>query len=151
MIVRGAAVVLIGNTREETKQTDNGRSLFIKGINAKGIWERTLTSSGSDFDTAMTPAPDGTYDHLRVPIVTADSEHVLAESWWENDGTAHVSWTIGVKKYGGGSFESKRYLENNGDVYVCESTFHPDDNVGRKPSFLKWKFIREGATFFLGQ
>lgn len=139
--------MLIGNTREETKQSDGGRSLYIKGINAKGTWKRTLFASGSDFDTTMLPP----YDHVRVPIVTADSEDVVAESWWEDDGTKHVSWTIGVKKYGGGSFESKRYLENNGDVYVCESTFHPDDTEGREPSFLKWKFLREGATFFVGQ
>lgn len=151
LIVRGAAVVLIGNTREETKQSDNGRSLFIKGINAKGIWQRTLISSGSDSDTTLSPNSDGTYTHTRVPIVTADSEKVIAESWWENDGRVHVSWTIGVSKYGGGSFESKRYLENNGDVYVCESTFYPNDSKERDPSCLKWKFLREGATVYVGQ
>lgn len=97
----------------------------------------------------MAPQSDGTYNHTQVPIVTADSEKVLAESWWENDGTVHVSWTLGVKKYGGGSFESKRYLENNGDVYVCESTFHPDDSEGREKSQLAWRFLREGATIFL--
>jgi len=153
LIVRGAAVVLIGNTREETKQLDGGRSLYIKGINAKGVWERTLTSSGSDFDTTMSPNPsDGSYDqlHIQVPIVTADSEKVVAESWWEADGSVHVSWTYGVKRYGGGSFESKRYLENDGDVYVCESTFHPDDtNTRRETSVLKWKFLREGTAFML--
>jgi len=149
LIVRGAAVVLIGNTREETKQADGGRSVHVKGINAKGIWERTLASSGSDFDTTVLPNPvDGSYDHVRAPIVTADSEKVMAESWWENDGNVHVSWTYGVKRYGGGSFESKRYLENDGNVYVCESTFHPDD-AGREKSYLKWKFLREGAAFML--
>ncbi|KAL7554840.1 hypothetical protein ACHAWF_018389 [Thalassiosira exigua] len=149
LIVRGAAVVLVGNTREETKQRDGGRTLYIKGINAKGIWERTLVSSGSDFDTTMFPNPrDGKYDHVRVPIETADSERVVAESWWERDGAVHVSWTYNVKKYGGGAFESKRYLENDGDVYVCESTFHPSEQ-GREKSFLKWKFLREGAAFML--
>jgi hypothetical protein len=97
----------------------------------------------------MAPQSDGTYNHTQVPIVTADSEKVIAESWWENDGTVHVSWTLGVKKYGGGSFESKRYLENNGDVYVCESTFHPDDSERREKSQLAWRFLREGATIFL--
>lgn len=150
LIVRGAAVVLIGNTREETKQSDGGRSLFIKGVNAKGIWERTLTSSGSDFDTTLKPNVDGSYDHVQVPILTADSEKVNAASWWERDGTVHVSWTYGVKRYGGGAFESKRYLESNGDVYVCESTFHPDDKT-REKSYLVWKFLREGAAFMLNE
>ena len=94
LIVRGAAVVLVGNTREETTQSDNGRTLYIKGVNAKGIWERTLTSSGSDFDTPVTPHPDGSYDHLRVPIVTADSEKVMAEAWWEKDGNVHIRSVI---------------------------------------------------------
>jgi len=145
LIVRGAAVVLIGNTREETSQSDGGRALHIKGINAKGVWQRTLASSGSDFDN------DGQYDPVRVFIHTADSERVEAESWWEDMGTAHVSWTYGVTRYGGGSFESKRYLENDGDVYVCESTFHPDEGVGREASYLKWKFLREGTAFMLDE
>lgn len=99
----------------------------------------------------MLPGPNRLYNHTQTSIVTADSERVLAESWWENDGRVHVSWTLGVKKYGGGSFESKRYLENNGDVYVCESTFHPDDTEGREKSHLTWKFLREGATIFVGK
>jgi len=138
LIVRGAAVVMIGNTREETKQSDGGRSLYIRGVNAKGVWERTLASSGSDCET-------NTFESVRVPVVTADSEKVLAESWWEEEGTVHVCWTYDVKRYGGGAFESRRYLENDGTVYVCESTFHPSD--GREKSFLKWKFLREGAAF----
>lgn len=98
----------------------------------------------------MTPQSDGTYNHAQVPIVTADAEKVMAESWWEDDGTMHVSWTRGVKKYGGGDFESKRYLEKNGDVYVCESTFHPIDTENREKSHLVWKFLREGSTIFVG-
>ena len=143
LIVRGAAVVLIGNTREETRQTDGGRSLYIRGVNANGVGERTLVASGSDRDGT------GEFEPLMTPILTADSERVVAESWWQDGGTAHVSWTRGVKKYGGGSFESKRYLENGGVVYVCESTFHPTDGQGRETSFLKWKFLREGAAFML--
>ena len=148
IIVRAAANVIIGNTREETKQRDDGRELYIKGTNAKGIWERALTSSGSDCDETMQPGVDGKYPHIQVPIVTADSEKVVAESWWEDDGRMHVSWTYGGTRYGGGDFESKRYLENDGNVYVCESTFHPTDE-GREKSYLKWKFLREGAAFML--
>ena len=138
LIVRGAAVVMIGNTREETKQSESGRSLYIRGVNIKGVWERTLVASGSDCERS-------TFESLQVPVVTADSEKVMAESWWEDEGTVHVSWTYGVKRYGGGAFESRRYLENDGALYVCESTFHPND--GREKSFLRWKFLREGAAF----
>jgi len=150
IIVRAAAVVLVGNTREETQQVDGGRSMYIKGVNAKGTWERRLKASGSDFGSTMNPDPtDGSYSHERVAIETADSEKVEAESWWENNGTVHVSWTYGVTRYGGGSFESKRYLENDGSVYVCESTFHPNDSEQREKSYLKWKFLREGAAFMV--
>lgn len=147
LIVRAAAVVLIGNTREQTQQTDGGRTLYIKGVNAKGIWERTLTATGSDADTTILPK-DGKYEHTRAPILTADSELVDAESWWEKDGYVHVSWTYGGKRYGGGDFESRRYLENDGDVYVCETTFHPTDGE-REKSYLKWKFLREGSAISL--
>ena len=48
-----------------------------------------------------------------------------------------------------GLFESKRYLENDGDVYVCELTFHPDDtNMRRETSVLKCKFLRDGTGLF---
>ena len=74
--------MIVGDTREQTRQTDGGRALSIKGINAKGVWERTLASSGSDFDRTLSPDPtDGSYAHVRVPIVTADAEEVGAESW----------------------------------------------------------------------
>jgi hypothetical protein len=150
LIVRGAALLIVGNTREETKQRDGGREVYIKGINAKGVWERTLKSSGSDFDTTMLPNADGSYNHTLVKILTADSEKVDATSWWENDGTVHVSWTQGVNRYGGGSFESRRYLENNGDVYVCKSIFRRDNKADGPDPTLTWKFLREGATFFVG-
>ena len=149
LIVRGAALLIVGNTREETKQSDGGREMYIKGVNAKGVWERTLISSGSDFDTTLLPNVDGSYDHVPVKILTADSEKVDATSWWENDGTVHVSLTR-TKRYGGGSFESRRYLENNGDVYVCESIFRRDNSADGPDPYLKWKFLREGATFFVG-
>ena len=109
-----------------------------------------MKTSGSDFDTTMVPNADGSYDHTAVKILTADSERVDATSWWENDGTVHVSWTQGVNRYGGGSFESRRYLENNGDVYVCESIFRRNNKADGPDPTLKWKFLREGATFYVG-
>ena len=61
-----------------------------------------------------------------------------------------MSWTRGVRRYGGGAFESRRYLETD-DVYVCESTFHPEGGATGEGDddrpFLKWKFLREGAAF----
>lgn len=149
LIVRGAALLIVGNTREETKQGDGGREVYIRGVNAKGVWERTLISSGSDFDTTLSPNEDGSYNHVPVQILTADSEKVDATSWWENDGTVHVSVTQ-TRRYGGGNFESRRYLENNGDVYVCESIFRRDNSADGPDPQLKWKFLREGATFFVG-
>ena len=149
LIVRGPASMLVGNTREETRQSDKGRYLFIKGINARGIWERLLLASGSDNDTTFLPNKDGLYMHEWVPVRTTDGENVKAESYWVDGGTTHVSRVFGSKRYGGGTFESKRYLENNGDVYVCESTFIPDDNT-RQHSYLKWRFLREGAALFVG-
>jgi len=149
LIVRGPASMLVGNTREETRQSDRGRYLFIKGINPRGIWQRLLLASGSDNDTTFLPNKDGRFMHEWVPVRTTDGENVKAESYWVDGGTSHVSSVFGSKRYGGGTFESKRYLENNGDVYVCESTFIPDDET-RQNSYLKWRFLREGATLFVG-
>jgi hypothetical protein len=137
MIVRTVALSIIGLTSEETKQGDEGRTFWIHGTNARGVWERTLVSSGTDCESSN-------YHELHIPIVTADSEHIEAEAWWEKGGTVHRSWMRGGKKYGGGDFESLRYLEQDGDVYVCESIFHPSEE-GRDSLSLTWKFLREGA------
>ena len=133
-IVRSVAVGLLSMTTDECIQTDNGRSLLIRGRNVRGIWDRTLIASGTE-------AGIDDYTPLSVPIMSAESEQVQAESWWENKGTVHVSWLRGVQLYGGGDFESRRYLEDDGQVYVCESTFHrqgPDkDDEGVK---VTWRF-----------
>lgn len=139
LIVRGIALGIIGLTTEVTEQMDEGRTLFIRGINARGVWERSLIASG----------PDGTssseYEPKVRTVVTADAESVEAEAWWEDHGRSHISWMRGVSKYGGGDFESKRYLEANGKVLVCESAFHPQDKA-RQEVRLTWKFARRGAT-----
>mmetsp|Transcript_17504 Transcript_17504/g.24142 ORF Transcript_17504/g.24142 Transcript_17504/m.24142 type:complete len:534 (-) Transcript_17504:22-1623(-) len=142
-IVRSVALSIIGMTREHTSQKDDGRELFIKGTNARGLWERTLKASGSDFDGATTNQISIKEDkrHERFPLVTADSENVEAEAWWENNGTVHTSWLRGGKKYGGGDFESKRYLEGDGKYLVCESKFHPEEE-GREESAITWRFER---------
>jgi hypothetical protein len=134
MLVRSVAMGIIGQTTEETKQTDNGKSLLIRGRNLRGVWDRTLVASGTDIG-------HDEYEPLQIPVMSADSEQVKAESWWEEEGTVHVSWLRGVTKYGGGAFESRRYLDDNGDTYVCESTFHPN-NKKKGPLSLTWRFRR---------
>ena len=138
MLVRGIALGIIGLTSENTKQTDEGRTLLIRGINARGVWERSLIASGADGSSA-------TYEQIERTVVTADDEQVKAEAWWEDNGTVHSSWMRGVTKYGGGAFESKRYLEDDGKVLVCKTVFHPLDEK-REKAEVTWKFLRKGST-----
>ena len=123
-ITRGVACSLIARTTEITKQSKSGRELYLKGVNPKGAWERVLVASGyPDFETRK-ESKDGTdYTHMKTSIKTADAEDVDAEAWWEERGTMHRSWLRGGTKYGGGDFESLRYLEegSGGNVLVCDS------------------------------
>lgn len=137
-IVRSVAVTIISVTTEMTRQSEHGRALLIRGQNARGVWERTLVSSGTE------PTIDD-YTPLKIPVETADDELVEVESWWEEQGTVHRSWMLGISKYGGGAFESRRYLEQNGKVLVCESTFHPQDKKQDSAS-ITWRFLRNGET-----
>lgn len=130
MLVRSVAISIIGMTTEETRQDDNGRSLWIKGTNPRGVWERILRSSVDDIE--------------RFEIQTIDNETVQAEAWWDENGSRHRSWLRGVSKYGGGSFESVRYLESP-DVLVCESAFYPDNNK-REIARVTWRFARTSST-----
>jgi len=133
-LVRTVALGIIGRTTEELSMTD-GKSLLIRGHNIRGIWDRTLIASGTEIGV-------DNFEPLHVPIMTADSEMVEAETWWESEGTVHVSWLHGVSRYhGGGSFESRRYLDSDGETYVCESTFYFKDN-SREPNKLIWRFRR---------
>lgn len=125
-LVRSVALSIVGMTFEEISQSQDGKELCIRGRNVRGKWERTLVASTKD-------------KPVLVPIHTADKEQVEAECGWEEDGTVHRSWLRGVSKYGGGDFESKRYLINDGDILVCESTFHPCDK-SRQKAFVKWQF-----------
>jgi hypothetical protein len=139
-IVRSVALSIVGLTTEETRQTDGGKTLFIRGTNARGVWERTLRASGSD-------RKGEPYTPERTNILTVDKENVEAEAWWEDNGTVHRSWLRGVTKYGGGDFESKRYLEQDGKVFVCETTFHPVDE-SREKAKVTWRFLRQGQTIY---
>jgi hypothetical protein len=134
MLVRSVALSIIGMTTEETRQDEDGRQLWIKGTNPRGAWERVLTAS-TDHDRD---------DQKYFAIQTIDNETVLAEAWWENDGTMHNSWLRGVSKYGGGSFESVRYMESP-DVLVCESAFHPNDQ-NREVARVTWRFARTSVS-----
>mmetsp|Transcript_16188 Transcript_16188/g.34215 ORF Transcript_16188/g.34215 Transcript_16188/m.34215 type:complete len:600 (+) Transcript_16188:64-1863(+) len=144
-ITRRVACGLIARTTEATKHSNNGRELYLKGTNPKGAWERTLTSSGyPDFDTQPEKKEGEDYSHVKTSIKTADSEDVDAEAWWEDRGTKHRSWLRGGKKYGGGDFESLRYVEegSDGKVLVCESFFHPSD-PSKKKAVVNWRFQRD--------
>jgi len=137
-IVRAVALGLIGFTTESTEQTKEGRELSIRGRNPRGVWERCLIASGADGQSAE-------YEPLYIDVCTADDEIVKSESWWENNGKVHRSWMRGGSKFGGGDFESTRYLENDGKVLVCESTFHPIQE-NRKKAQATWRFLRKGET-----
>lgn len=136
-LVRSIAVSIVDMTTEEVIQTDNGRSLCIKGKNLRGVWDRTLVASGSDVDSEH-----GENDaHARIPLVTADKENVEAEAWWEQNGTVHRSWLRGIRKYGGGDFESRRYLADGGTKLICESEFHPQAR-DKENAVITWTFER---------
>ena len=53
---------------EETEQSDDCRTLFIRGKNVKGVWERTLVSSGP------TSESETDFEPILTPIKTADDE-----------------------------------------------------------------------------
>jgi hypothetical protein len=142
-IVRSVALTIIALTSEVTHQTEEGRNLLIRGTNARGIWKRTLVASGTDSD-------NDEFTQLQVPIVTADDERVEAEAWWEEEGTVHRSWMRGLNKYGGGDFESRRYLEDGGKVLVCESTFRPREK-DRKDASVTWRFLRNGEQLAIDE
>ena len=137
-LVRTVALNILSQTSEEITQLEQGKSMLLVLKNIRGAWSRTLVSSGTDSDS--TDFDD--YVPLHIPIKTADGETVEAESWWEDNGTIHVSWLRGSKKYSGGNFESRRYLEDNGNVYVCESIFHYNDKT-KQPNRITWRWQRQ--------
>jgi len=135
-LVRSIAVGIVDFTSEDIDHI--GYNMTIRGKNLRGAWDRTLISSGWDHTTKQVSSD------IDNPVQTADIETVQAESWWEDNGTVHVSWMKGVKKYGGGDFESRRYLEQNGEVLVCESIFHQsNDEEGTDNAAITWKFKRD--------
>eukprot|EP00567_Pseudictyota_dubia_P003607 CAMPEP_0197442016 /NCGR_PEP_ID=MMETSP1175-20131217/8124_1 /TAXON_ID=1003142 /ORGANISM="Triceratium dubium, Strain CCMP147" /LENGTH=644 /DNA_ID=CAMNT_0042972405 /DNA_START=25 /DNA_END=1959 /DNA_ORIENTATION=- len=144
---RGVAVSLIARTTEVTRQSERGRSLYLCGTNPKGSWERTIVASGyPDFETQSDRTAGEDYFHQSHSIKTAEAEDVEAEAWWEERGTIHISWLRGGTKYGGGDFESRRYLEaceegSVGDILVCESVFHPKKE-GKEKAVVTWRFKR---------
>ncbi|GMI30094.1 hypothetical protein TrCOL_g252 [Triparma columacea] len=122
-IVINVALGLVGFTTEETQHVVDSGALQVIGRNPRGDWDRVLELTGEDSDG--------------VDVETADSEIVKAQSWWSDD-NVHNSWLRNTKKYGGGDFSSKRYIDSEG-FYICESTFHPSKQ-GRSKANIKWKF-----------
>ena len=164
-------------------------SIILRTINARGVWERTLVASDvieiksssvaaerKDIRSIVDILSNYTYpkSSINTTVVTADNERVTAEARWIiaiNDSDTvrsrklyHHSWLRGVTKYGGGDFESIRYLEeqpsynNNTDdnddnhhdhpsqkssiVLVCHSTFHPSNPQQRELARVTWRFRR---------
>eukprot|EP00559_Dactyliosolen_fragilissimus_P007211 CAMPEP_0184864072 /NCGR_PEP_ID=MMETSP0580-20130426/13593_1 /TAXON_ID=1118495 /ORGANISM="Dactyliosolen fragilissimus" /LENGTH=267 /DNA_ID=CAMNT_0027362703 /DNA_START=684 /DNA_END=1487 /DNA_ORIENTATION=+ len=140
-IVRSIAVSIVEFTSEQLTQNNEGRDLVIHGTNLRGTWERTLVASGSESGGDHLGQD---FKHKRVPTLTADKEQVEAEAWWENGGTEHVSWMLGGKKFGGGDFESRRYLVDDGKGLICKSVFHPKDKKSEDAT-ISWKFKRIDA------
>jgi hypothetical protein len=136
-IVRTVALSLIGFTREEIIQEDDGRKLTINGVNPRGIWNRILISSGAEVNKPS-------FQPIYTEIYSADSEKVDAEAWWEGYGTVHKSWLRGGMRYGGGDFESSRYLASE-NVLICKSVFHPKDPK-REKAQVTWRFQLEGSS-----
>ena len=99
ILVRTVAMTVIGSTKEEAIQSEGGKQLYIRGMNVRGSWERTLEASETDVVGEGMHAVEG---HVLKPMVTADEEEVEVASWWEDDGKVHRSWVVGGKKYGGG-------------------------------------------------
>jgi len=141
-LVRSVALSgpVIGQTMEELIQIDQGQSLQIRGKNVRGTWDRTLVASGTTKQSDLC-------EPLIVPIQTVDQEMVQSEAWWEDQGKAHVSWMRGVSMYGGGSFYSRRYLEekeheDDETVYACEGFFEFNDPK-KENNELTWRFRRQ--------
>lgn len=141
--IRKVACSVIGRTTETVKQSDNGRKLHLKLSNPKGVWERQMLASGyPDFNTDDSKQRDS-YMHTKIKIKTADGEDVDAEAWWEENGKKHRSFLRGGTKYGGGDFESVRYIMegSTNNELICESTFHPTD-LSKEKAIVTWRFRR---------
>lgn len=121
-LVVKVALTLVTFTTEETLHTISTGDLQVTGRNPRGVWDRVLECTGETGES--------------FDVKTADNEVVKARSWW--DGRIHNSCLIGTKKYGGGDFRSKRYIDDDG-YYVCESTFEPSKE-GRAKANITWKF-----------
>jgi hypothetical protein len=106
MLVRTLAEAVIGTTKEEVIQNDEGKELYIRGMNVRGSWERTLEASEMDVGNYVVEGGTDTVHavegHVLKPMITADEEEVEVASWWEDGGKVHRSWVVGGKKYGGG-------------------------------------------------
>ena len=100
MLVRTVAMTVIGSTKEEAVQSEGGKQLYIRGMNVRGSWERTLEAS--ETDALVEDGMHAVEGHVLKPMVTADEEEVEVAAWWEDGGKVHRSWVVGGKKYGGG-------------------------------------------------
>lgn len=131
VIVNGIAL-----QKEIIHQLDNGTNLQIVASNPAGNWDRTLVAS-----TSQNP--------VHVTIKDPDGDTVQVEAWWEDNGRVHKSWLRNKPRLLGGAFETSRYLsEEDPNILLCDSVFHPSSDVaaaskGFKYGRVLWQFRRE--------
>lgn len=151
---RAVALNVLSMTKDTLQQSVDGREFTIIGTNPRGVWSRTLFSSGyqADWDHRDSTAMDvESFEPKLTMIRNAGGADVDAECWWEDNGKTHTSWVRNAKE---GDFYSRRYIDEDG-FYICESKFYhnelskvkygvKDDYIENEPvASMTWKFERE--------
>jgi len=142
-IKRKLASSFISLLKEEVEQSEDGKEMLFRSINPKGSWERTFISSG-----ALVESDD--FQELHVDMKTGSGDYVKGESWWEQNGSVHHSWSRGAPT---GDYEALRYMEKDNNTgeefYVCESYFYKRDSNGivssTNSAMITWRFRRDGS------
>ncbi|KAL3801818.1 hypothetical protein HJC23_001214 [Cyclotella cryptica] len=88
------------NTEYDANLKQLSFNRIIRGVACSHIARTT--------DITKQTNPEENLRNVRRVKTTPD---VDAEAWWDKRGTRHRSWLKGGMKYGGGDFESLRYLE----------------------------------------
>jgi len=162
-LFRAVALNVLSMTKDILEQNENGTELTIRGTNPRGVWARTLISSGYKADWDVQDESETCFlDKMDIfepkftMIQNAGGADVQAECWWEENGSVHASWVRNAKE---GDFFSRRYIDDEG-FYVCESSFYHNElsktfygiqdtkndensNGDKRVAFMTWKFQRE--------
>lgn len=155
-LFRAVALNVLSMTKDTLIQSKNGKELTIIGTNPRGVWERTLISSGykADWDSVDSDTESVDLDSFEPKFTmmrNAGGAEVDAECWWEDNGRVHTSWVRNAKE---GDFYSRRYIDEEG-YYICESFFYHNEmsklKYGVKEDYkddepvasMVWKFERD--------